>query len=123
MQAEVLEDLEEHHAVEVLLDELDGLQPSDERFAAKFRVISEIVLHHLEEEESDQFPQIRDQMDPAQLDFLGEQMELRYEELRSSALAEELSKEEIYEQAKEMGIEGRSRMSKRELQAAVQSGG
>jgi hemerythrin superfamily protein len=115
----VLEDLEEHHAVEVMLDELDGVAPTDERFAAKFTVISEMVLHHVEEEEDEQFPMAREALDAGELDDLGRRMLERYENLRAEVESEGRSKEELYQEARDLGIEGRSQMSKRELADAI----
>ena len=50
------EAVEEHHLVHVLIAELKKLKPSDEKFQAKFRVLNELVKHHIEEEEGDMFP-------------------------------------------------------------------
>jgi len=50
------EALEEHHVVERMIKELRKLQPKDERYRAKFKVLSEIVKHHVEEEESEILP-------------------------------------------------------------------
>ena len=47
------EAVEEHHVVHVLIGELKKLKPSDERFQAKFSVLSELVKHHIEEEEGE----------------------------------------------------------------------
>src|SRR5215213_7258085 len=55
----VLESLEEHHVVKWVLSELDGMAPDAERFEAKVTVLIENVRHHVEEEESDLFPQVR----------------------------------------------------------------
>lgn len=119
LEADVLEDLEEHHAVELLLDELEGLEPSDERFVPKFTVLAELVTHHVEEEEQEQFPQVRQELGEEKLRELGEQMDARYEELSSDAEADSSTKEELYQQAQQLGIEGRSQMSKRALANAI----
>jgi len=50
------EAVEEHHLVHVLIAELKKLKPGDEKFQAKFSVLSELVKHHIEEEESEMFP-------------------------------------------------------------------
>ena len=50
------EAVEEHHLVHVLIAELKKLKPSDEKFHAKFCVLSELVKHHIEEEESEMLP-------------------------------------------------------------------
>src|SRR3954452_7557333 len=57
---QVLEAFEEHHVVKWLLWELQGMNPSDERFEAKVAVMMENVRHHVEEEESELFPDLRD---------------------------------------------------------------
>jgi hemerythrin superfamily protein len=58
----VLESLEEHHVAKVLLAELQNMDPEHERFDAKVTVLSEIIRHHVEEEESDMFPKVRKQL-------------------------------------------------------------
>src|SRR5437016_6282138 len=53
---QVLESLEEHHLVKVVLAELQRMDPQDERFDAKVTVMIENVRHHVQEEEKDLFP-------------------------------------------------------------------
>ncbi len=48
---DVLEALEEHHAVKATLAELERMPPTAERFRAKMTVVIESVRHHVEEEE------------------------------------------------------------------------
>ena len=50
---DVLEALEEHHAVKAMLAELERMSPAHERFRAKMQVVIENVRHHVEEEEGD----------------------------------------------------------------------
>ena len=50
------EAVEEHHLVHVLIAELKKLKPSDDKFHAKFCVLSELVKHHVEEEEGEMLP-------------------------------------------------------------------
>ena len=71
----VLEGLEEHHVVKATLSELEKLAPTHERFRAKFTVLIESVRHHVEEEENDMFPQVRDAFTVEELNTMGEQME------------------------------------------------
>ena len=71
----VLEGLEEHHVVKTTLSELEKLAPTHERFRAKFTVLIESVRHHVEEEENDMFPQVRDAFTVEELNTMGEQME------------------------------------------------
>lgn len=67
-----LESLEEHHIVKWLLSELDGLDPEHERFHAKVTVLIENVRHHVEEEQSEFFPKVRDAMNRKALTDLGD---------------------------------------------------
>ena len=50
------EAIEEHHLVHVLIRELKKLKPADEIFQAKFKVLGELVKHHIEEEENEMLP-------------------------------------------------------------------
>lgn len=70
-----LESLEEHHLVKIVLDELEKLDPQDERFDAKVTVLIENVRHHVEEEEQDYFPKVRDELGRKALGDLGDAME------------------------------------------------
>lgn len=72
---DVLEALEEHHVVKWLLDELEHLDPTAERFKAKVTVLIESVRHHVEEEENDYFPKVRAQLGRNDLADLGEAMQ------------------------------------------------
>lgn len=71
----VLEGLEEHHIVKWTLDELDGMTGDEERFDAKVKVLMESVRHHVEEEEGEMFPKVREAMGRKALIELCERME------------------------------------------------
>ena len=68
---DVLESLEEHHAVKAVLAELERMAPAHERFRAKMTVVIENVRHHVEEEEGDVFPGLRAEVDARTLELLG----------------------------------------------------
>lgn len=70
-----LESLEEHHVAKVLLAELEKMDPKDERFVAKTTVLIESVRHHVEEEEEEYFPKVREALGRNALSELGEAME------------------------------------------------
>jgi hemerythrin-like domain-containing protein len=78
----VLEGYQEHHVVDVLLRELEAMPPSDERWAAKLKVLIENVEHHIEEEEDDMFSKAKRIFKDEELDSLGSQME----EMKSAAM-------------------------------------
>jgi hemerythrin superfamily protein len=71
---EVLESLEEHHVVKWLCSEIDSLTPEDERFDPKMTVLIESVRHHVDEEESTLFPQVREAFERSRLIELGAEM-------------------------------------------------
>ncbi len=79
---DVLEALEEHHAVKATLAELERMPPSAERFRAKMTVVIENVRHHVEEEEGSDglFDVARKTLKPTQMEEMGE----RAEQLRKS---------------------------------------
>ena len=51
----VLEALEEHHVVDLVLAEAPDIDPEAENFEAKMTVLRELVEHHIEEEEKEMF--------------------------------------------------------------------
>jgi hemerythrin superfamily protein len=69
-----LESLEEHHIVKWVLSELDSMDPEDERFDPKVTVLIENVRHHVEEEEEEYFPKVRDELGRKALGDLGDAM-------------------------------------------------
>ena len=75
LEDDVLESYEEHHVADVLVSELFAMKPSDERFDAKTTVLIESVTHHMEEEEQDWFPKVRDGLGRKALQEIGADME------------------------------------------------
>jgi hypothetical protein len=73
----VLEGYEEHHVVDMLMGELEGMDVSDERWGAKAVVMKENIEHHIEEEEGEMFAKARQVFDRAELVDLGERMAKR----------------------------------------------
>jgi len=74
LEDDVLESYEEHHVADVLVTELAVMDPSDERFTAKATVLIENVRHHIEEEESEWFPQVRESLSRTVLREIGAAM-------------------------------------------------
>jgi hemerythrin superfamily protein len=74
LEDDVLESYEEHHVADVLCVELAAMSPDDERFDAKTTVLIENVTHHIEEEESDWFPKVREGLGRKQLQEIGARM-------------------------------------------------
>ena len=78
----VLEGYEEHDVVNILMGELDGMEPTDERFGPKVTVMAENVEHHIEEEEGEMFAKARQVFDADELEELGNRMVSRKESAR-----------------------------------------
>jgi hemerythrin superfamily protein len=74
LEDDVLESYEEHHVADVLVVELAALKPGDERFDAKTTVLIENVTHHMDEEEQDWFPQVREGLGRKALQEIGEEL-------------------------------------------------
>ncbi|NPC96866.1 hemerythrin domain-containing protein [Nocardioides sp. zg-DK7169] len=93
LEDDVLESYEEHHVADVLVMELAGMQPTDERFTAKTTVLIENVRHHIEEEEEEWFPQVREALGRKVLQEIGAEMaEAREKAPRSPAQPSALKK-------------------------------
>jgi hemerythrin superfamily protein len=71
VEDDVLESYEEHHVADLLVVELSAMKPDDERFAAKTTVLIENVRHHIEEEEQEWFPKVREGLGRKALQDLG----------------------------------------------------
>ena len=74
LEDDVLESYEEHHVADVLVMELSMMKPDDERFTAKTTVLIENVRHHIEEEEQEWFPKVREGLGRKTLQELGAEM-------------------------------------------------
>jgi hemerythrin superfamily protein len=74
IEDDILESYEEHHVVDVLSLELQGMTPDDERFEPKFKVLMESVRHHVEEEETGWFPKVREALGRKELSEIGARM-------------------------------------------------
>ena len=76
-----LEGYEEHHVVDTVMAEIEGVAYDDEKWGAKFSVMKENLEHHIEEEEGEMFKQARQVFDQNELTQLGESMKARREDL------------------------------------------
>jgi len=75
------EAVEEHHVVDLVLPEIQKTDVSSEEFAAKAKVLKELVEHHIEEEEGQMFPKARKALERSALTQLAEEMQQRRTEL------------------------------------------
>ncbi|MGV8920223.1 MAG: hemerythrin domain-containing protein [Pseudomonas sp.] len=80
---------EEHRTVDSLvLPDLKATDPSTPEFAGRVKVVKELLEHHIEEEESEMFPQCEKLLGKTKLDELGKQMEALKAQMKKSLTAE-----------------------------------
>ncbi|MEA2343655.1 MAG: hypothetical protein QOF63_1824 [Thermoanaerobaculia bacterium] len=72
---------EEHHVVKLVLPEVKEGGMAVEEFAAKCKVLKELVEHHADEEEKEMFPEARKALSRPELQELGDRMAARKKEL------------------------------------------
>ena len=72
----------EHASAKDLIAQLQEMDPEDDLYDAKVKVLGELVDHHVEEEEEEMFPDAR----KLKLDMvaLGEEMQMRRDELAAA---------------------------------------
>ena len=62
----------EHASAKQLIGEIENMKPGDELYDARVKVLQEQVLHHVEEEEGELFPQV--EASELDLEALGKKM-------------------------------------------------
>lgn len=73
----------EHASAKDLIAQLEEMDPEDDLYDAKVKVLGELIDHHVEEEEEEMFPKARKlKLD---MDALGEEMAMRRDELAVAA--------------------------------------
>ena len=70
----VLEGYEEHHVIDLILDELFDVPENTDQWHAKLKVLHENLEHHIEEEEKEMFKRARKALSAETLDELGRKM-------------------------------------------------
>ena len=93
LQQKLQEAVEEHLAAKRIAADLLDLDPSDGQFDAKMKVLQELIEHHVEEEEGELFPLVRQNFAREELDALGEQMEQMFQQLKQDEPREQLPSE------------------------------
>ncbi len=83
----VLEAYQEHHVMDLLIDEISALEPSDEEWQPKLKVLQENTEHHIEEEEGELFPKVRKIWATAKREQVGRQMEEMKERQKKASKA------------------------------------
>jgi hypothetical protein len=70
IRLETLEKLQEHHVMDLLLDEALQMDQTSEAFWAKIKVLLEVNGHHIDEEEEETFEAMKEQFSEKELDLL-----------------------------------------------------
>lgn len=79
------EAVEEHRAVEALvLPDLLATDPGTVEFSGRAKVLKEMLEHHIEEEESEMFPEAQKLLSKEELTLLGEQMAAKKQTLKAA---------------------------------------
>jgi hemerythrin superfamily protein len=111
---------EEHVEADTLAERLTGLDPESAEFGDVLEKLVEAVTHHLEEEEESVLPHMRERMSAEDLEALGE----RFLAARNGHLGDQpddITREQRLQQAANMDLEGRSGMSKDELESRLRA--
>ena len=80
---ESLESQEEHFVLNMLLLDLADFPKDNPRWMVKFKVLVEIITHHLDEEEEDLFPEAEEHLSENKQKELGKQ----FQELKAQRLS------------------------------------
>jgi len=135
----------EHDEAKRLIREIRAMHHADPRFADMVRRLEGAINHHVEEEEQEMFPQLREEESAERLEEMAEQVERAKQAIQHGRtmpgganssppredassrpqgrvdidLTKEHTKQELYEKAKKAGVKGRSSMTKAELAKAL----
>jgi len=93
LREKLQEAVEGHLAAKRVAADLLDLDPSDEQFDAKMKVLKELIEHHVEEEEGELFPLVRQNFAREELEALGDQMEQMFDHLKQDDPREQLPSE------------------------------
>src|SRR5687768_5644007 len=119
----------EHTEVEDAIKEIESLGYDSTEVDPFMQTIIEGDNHHVQEEESEMFPKLQEELGTAKLTALGKKLaDAKQKALRTESGATghrvegdlaSMTKDQLYEEAKKADIEGRSDMTKEELVKAL----
>jgi len=96
----------EHNTAKDLIAQLEGATEIDEQYNAKVKVLGEYTRHHVNEEENEMFPKVRDMQE--ELDELGQEIAARKDELKEELGMDAADSDETEEEGEETPASARS---------------
>lgn len=81
---DVLESMEEHHVIEMVMNELDQAPKQTDQWWAKLRVCKELVEHHIKEEEDQIFGEARNALSAGEMRSIFDRFQAERERIRNS---------------------------------------
>lgn len=118
---------QEHQEVEELLQRLAMLSPTDSRFDELVSELTSDVQDHVQEEEHIVLPAFEQASNAATRQQIAEDFltrkALEIPAGNDAVYPDDMTKDELYERAKELNIEGRSSMTKDQLARAINQRG
>jgi iron-sulfur cluster repair protein YtfE (RIC family) len=112
----------EHQLGRKLLEDVLRLAPDEPGFGAALEALEAGISHHVEEEETEVFPELRSDgatvLAEMATPFMAKRLELGLP-MDASALAAASTKDELLAEANSAGIEGTASMTKQELAEAL----
>ncbi|SDU78317.1 hemerythrin domain-containing protein [Jiangella alkaliphila] len=115
---EVAHSQEEHAEAEAILERLAGMDADDPGYESVLRELVDSVGHHVEEEENTVLPGMRQRLSAERRAELGE----AFLAARAEHLGDrpgDATRDELAQQARNLGVDGTSSMSKAELRDEV----
>ena len=82
----------EHETAKMLIEQLENMGADDPNYHATFTVLGEYVMHHVKEEETEMFPEVK--KSDLDLNELGSRMKQRMQELMGEMESEEKEEKE-----------------------------
>ncbi|MGY1734055.1 hemerythrin domain-containing protein [Geodermatophilus sp. SYSU D01045] len=74
-EAAVQDDIQEHQQLVEVMKELEDVDSADPRFVETLGRLEQLLRHHVTDEETEQFPQLRARLSPDQLVEMGRKVE------------------------------------------------
>jgi hemerythrin superfamily protein len=115
---EVAHSQEEHAEAETILERLRAADHNSSEFDSLLKELIGAVTHHVEEEEANVLPGMKEQLDDVRLEELGAAF-LAARAQHMGEQAGDATKDELVRQARNAGIEGSSSMSREQLKEAL----